>query len=50
MSRSSMLDSSWAKIDAYLPLFDQVRERGGKVYCVVYDLLPIRFPRMSSTN
>ncbi len=41
-----MLDSSWAKIDAYLPLFDQVREHGGKVYCVVYDLLPIRFPRM----
>ena len=41
-----MLDSSWAKIDAYLPLFEEVRRRGGKVYSVIYDLLPIRFPQL----
>jgi glycosyltransferase involved in cell wall biosynthesis len=41
-----MLDSSWAKIDDWLPLFDAVRRHNGKVYCVVYDLLPIRFPHL----
>jgi len=41
-----MLDSSWAKIDAYLPLFEKVRVHLGRIYCVVYDLLPIRFPHL----
>ena len=41
-----MLDSSWARIDAYLPLFDDVRRQHGKVYSVIYDLLPIRFPHL----
>jgi glycosyltransferase involved in cell wall biosynthesis len=41
-----MLDSSWAKIDAYLPLFEDVRREHGKVYAVIYDLLPIKFPHM----
>ena len=41
-----MLDSSWAKIDSYRPLFDAVQLHGGKVYSVIYDLLPIRFPRL----
>ncbi len=41
-----MLDSSWAKIDAYLPLFEDVRRQHGKVYAVIYDLLPIRLPHM----
>ncbi len=41
-----MLDSSWARIDEYLPLFDGVRRQQGKVYSVIYDLLPIRFPQL----
>jgi glycosyltransferase involved in cell wall biosynthesis len=41
-----MLDSSWARIDEYLPLFDEVRRQHGKVYSVIYDLLPIRFPHL----
>ena len=41
-----MLDSSWTRIDEYLPLFDDVRRQHGKVYSVIYDLLPIRFPHL----
>jgi glycosyltransferase involved in cell wall biosynthesis len=41
-----MLDSSWAKIDACLPIFEEVRRHRGKVYSVIYDLLPIRFPHL----
>jgi glycosyltransferase involved in cell wall biosynthesis len=41
-----MLDSSWATIERYLPLFDELRRHHGKVYTVIYDLLPIRFPHL----
>ena len=41
-----MLDSSWARIDEYLPLFTDVRRHHGKVYTVIYDLLPMQFPHL----
>ena len=40
-----MLDSSWARIEEFLPLFERVRHVHGNVYTVVYDLLPINFPQ-----
>ncbi len=40
-----MLDSSWARFDEFLPVFESLRRVQGKVYTVVYDLLPIRFPQ-----
>lgn len=43
--RLLMLDSSWARIDEFLPVYEDVRRAGGKVYTVVYDLLPIQFPQ-----
>ena len=41
-----MLDSSWAKIDEYLPVFEKIRDCFGKVYSVIYDLLPVRHPHL----
>ncbi len=41
-----MLDSSWARIDDYVLLFEEVRRHNGKVYTVIYDLLPIRYPHL----
>ena len=39
-----MLDSSWSKIDAMLPVFEAVRRAFGTIVTVVYDILPVRFP------
>ncbi len=40
-----MLDSSWARIADFLPLYEAVRRAGGTVHTVVYDMLPIQFPQ-----
>ena len=37
-----MLDSSWGRIDEFLPVFEAIRQVKGKVYTAVYDLLPIK--------
>ncbi|MBI3610811.1 MAG: glycosyltransferase [Nitrospirae bacterium] len=42
-----MLDSSWAKLmnGEFDTVFKRIRDGGGKVFTVVYDLLPIKFPQ-----
>jgi glycosyltransferase involved in cell wall biosynthesis len=39
-----MLDSSWEFIDEFIPVFDNIRDLGGKIVSMVYDLIPLRFP------
>jgi glycosyltransferase involved in cell wall biosynthesis len=41
-----MLDSSWEEYDQFLPVFEQVRQLGGKIATMVYDLIPIKYPEM----
>jgi glycosyltransferase involved in cell wall biosynthesis len=41
-----MLDSSWARIGEFMPLFESIRQVHGNVYTVIYDLLPIHFPQL----
>ena len=43
--RVLMLDSSWNDFGKFSDLFAKVRAGGGTVTGVVYDLIPIRFPR-----
>lgn len=39
-----MLDSSWFIYDQFIPTFERIRQKGGKILTTVYDLLPIRYP------
>ena len=39
-----MLDSSWDLIDQFQNTFEEIKEKGGSVVTVVYDLIPLRFP------
>lgn len=39
-----MLDATWINYEQFLPVFEKVRKRGGKIMTMVYDLIPIRFP------
>lgn len=41
-----MLDSSWEQYGDFTPVFENVRQSGGKIITVVYDLIPLRFPEM----
>ncbi|MDB5772889.1 MAG: h16 [Burkholderia sp.] len=41
-----MIDSSWDMYAEFLPIFHQVRRRGGKIVTVVYDTIPLRMPEM----
>lgn len=41
-----MLDSSWEQYGHFKPVFENVRQSGGKIVTVVYDLIPLRFPEM----
>ena len=40
-----LLDSSWEKPERFLPGIELVRKNGGKVYAMVYDLIPLRWPQ-----
>ena len=37
-----MLDSSWARIKDFYPIFENARKAKAKIHTVVYDILPIR--------
>ncbi|CAG2128617.1 D-inositol-3-phosphate glycosyltransferase [Cupriavidus yeoncheonensis] len=43
-----MIDSSWEQYEQFLPVFEQVRQFGGRVISVVYDLIPILHPEFCS--
>ncbi len=45
-----MLDTSWNLFDQYLPIFDQIRRNGGRIFTQLYDLIPIKFPETTDTN
>lgn len=40
-----MLDSSWMQFERFSTVFSQVRHVGGKVITVVYDLIPLQYPK-----
>ena len=39
-----MLDSSWRRYNEFAPLFRMIRERGGRIFTAVYDLVPLLHP------
>ncbi|MFS8973116.1 glycosyltransferase family 1 protein [Cupriavidus necator] len=39
-----MIDSSWEQYEQFLPVFDEVRQFGGRIVSVVYDLIPALHP------
>ena len=39
-----MLDSSWHLYDLFLPVFNQIRSHGGRIFTMIYDLIPILLP------
>jgi len=39
-----MLDSSWHLYDLFLPIFNQIRSHGGRIFTMIYDLIPILHP------
>jgi glycosyltransferase involved in cell wall biosynthesis len=39
-----MLDASWSLYDQFLPIYERIRQHGGKVITLVYDLIPLKFP------
>ena len=39
-----MIDSSWEQYSQFADVFDIVRQRGGKIVTVVYDLIPLQSP------
>lgn len=39
-----MLDTSWNLFDQFAPIFTQLREAGGRIFTMLYDLIPIRHP------
>jgi len=41
-----MIDSSWEQYAEFIPTFQLVRQLGGKIVTVVYDLIPLRMPQM----
>lgn len=45
-----MIDSSWEQYPDFLPTFDTVRQFGGRVVTVVYDLIPLRMPEYCSSG
>jgi len=40
-----LLDSAWENPERFGPSIERVRAGGGRVYAVVYDLIPLRFPQ-----
>jgi glycosyltransferase involved in cell wall biosynthesis len=45
-----MIDSSWEQYPGYIPMFDAVRQFGGRVVTVIYDLIPLRMPQYCSAG
>lgn len=45
-----MIDSSWEQYPQFLPLFEAVRQAGGRVVTVIYDLIPLRLPQFCSAG
>lgn len=43
-----MLDSSWHLYDQFENIFNEIRKNGGKIITTVYDLIPIRYPSVST--
>jgi glycosyltransferase involved in cell wall biosynthesis len=41
-----MIDSSWEQYADFAPVFRAVRQLGGKIITVIYDLIPLRMPEM----
>lgn len=41
-----MIDSSWEQYGEFLPVFQLVRQLGGKIITVVYDIIPLRLPEL----
>jgi len=45
-----MIDSSWEQYPGYIPIFEAVRQFGGRVVTVIYDLIPLRMPQYCSAG
>jgi glycosyltransferase involved in cell wall biosynthesis len=45
-----MIDSSWEQYPQFVPIFDAVRQFGGRIVTVVYDLIPLRMPQFCSAG
>ncbi|TDF67704.1 glycosyltransferase family 1 protein [Cupriavidus sp. L7L] len=43
-----MIDSSWEQYEQFLPVFQEVRQFGGRIVSVVYDLIPALHPEYCS--
>jgi glycosyltransferase involved in cell wall biosynthesis len=43
--RLFLVDSSWANPQRFRPAIDAMRQAGGQVFAMVYDLIPQRFPQ-----
>jgi glycosyltransferase involved in cell wall biosynthesis len=41
-----MLDSSWEQYGDFEPVFQAVRQAGGSIVTVIYDLIPLRLPHL----
>jgi glycosyltransferase involved in cell wall biosynthesis len=39
-----MIDSSWEQYEGFRPIFEAVRQSGGMIVTVIYDLIPLRLP------
>jgi glycosyltransferase involved in cell wall biosynthesis len=45
-----MIDSSWEQYPQFMPIFDAVRQFGGRIVTVVYDLIPLRMQQFCSAG
>jgi glycosyltransferase involved in cell wall biosynthesis len=45
-----MIDSSWEQYPDFLPTFDTIRQFGGRIVTVIYDLIPLRMPQYCSAG
>jgi len=45
-----MIDSSWEQYPEFLPTFDIIRQFGGRIVTVIYDLIPLRLPQYCSAG
>lgn len=45
-----MIDSSWEQYPDFLPVFEAVRQFGGRIVTVIYDLIPLRMPQFCSAG
>jgi glycosyltransferase involved in cell wall biosynthesis len=45
-----MIDSSWEQYPDFMPTFDIIRQFGGRIVTVIYDLIPLRMPQYCSAG